>query len=81
VTCRGSTRDPAANRPLQLKICKAAPVPSMNQAPAAAPVGEMTLPGAAKNIRAITSKAAARAWRSQSVEPAEADGYTICLHR
>jgi hypothetical protein len=29
-----------------LKICEADPVPSMNQAPAAGPVGELALPGA-----------------------------------
>jgi hypothetical protein len=56
-------------------------VPSMNQAPAAAPVGEMAFPGAVKNVRAITSKAGARAWRSQSVQPTEVDRRTACTRR
>jgi hypothetical protein len=32
-----------------LKICEADPVPPMNQAPAAGPVGELALPGGKKH--------------------------------
>jgi len=53
----------------------------MNQAPAAGTVVETALPGVAKNIRPITSKIAARGWRSRSAQLRSRGQSTICSRR
>jgi hypothetical protein len=66
------------SRPLQSKIWTATPVPSMNHSPWAGTMAETPVPGAVKDDRVMTSKAAQAVRRSQSAQRAEAG---VCIIR